>query len=257
MLHEGEGLTKTYHHIFVGDTGDGGASEWLPGVEAWEGFSKESKRVEVDIAGGEGKEQGKKKESGKPRAQKLHAYCHCKGVELVISRPDASSAAPTASRGDIVSHDTSRDSPAWWLRDNGTKYLGGTCACASCRLASGFDVQTWAFVPESNITQLDGKPLDYAAGTLKRYESSEGVQREFCSRCGATVFWHADRRPGIVDVSVGLLDAEEGARAEEWLEWETGRISFGEEALNKELIERLGAGLKRWGERMGPSSVGK
>ncbi|GAB1312391.1 hypothetical protein MFIFM68171_02601 [Madurella fahalii] len=31
------------------------------------------------------------------------------------------------------------------------KYLAGTCACASCRLTSGFEVQSWAFVPVRNI----------------------------------------------------------------------------------------------------------
>jgi hypothetical protein len=35
----------------------------------------------------------------------------------------------------------------------------GTCVCNSCRLSSGFPIQTWAFVPKSNIFNADGSPL--------------------------------------------------------------------------------------------------
>jgi hypothetical protein len=132
----------------------------------------------------------------------------------------------------------------WWLRGpNNTRYLAGTCACRSCRLASGFEIQTWAFIPRSNIfiyslsPDPDGarKPqqLDFETvppGVLKSYESSPGVAREFCPRCGATVFWHNKERSELIDVSAGLLEATDGARAESWLEWWTGRVSFAEEA---------------------------
>jgi hypothetical protein len=160
----------------------------------------------------------------------------------------------------------------WWLRDNDKKYLAGTCACRSCRLTSGFEIQTWAFVPRSNIyfhiSQLhDGSttektqyfPLDFLAlpsGILQSYESSPGVVREFCGTCGATVFWHDKWRPDLVDVSVGLFDASEGSRAENWLEWWTERVSFAEDAkMNSvvesqksfDLIPRLERGLWAWG----------
>ena len=73
---------------------------------------------------------------------------------------------------------------------------------------------------------------------LRSYESSPGVMREFCPTCGATVFWHDKHRPELIDVSVGLLDAPEGARAEEWLEWWLARVSFEEDAGR----EREGSG---------------
>ena len=242
-------------HIFVGNTGDGGLRDWIPDMDAWEGFTNQSEKLEHGWKG-----DGVK--ASAESAKELQAYCHCKGVRFKITRPDESSARLVAPRGDIVGPPTtnkgvSGDDTAWWLRENGTKYLGGTCACDECRLASGFDIQAWAFVPKANIKQLDGKPLDFNIGTLKRYDSSEGVYREFCSKCGATVFWHSDSRPDLIDVSVGLLDAEEGARAESWLGWKTERVSFEEEAQHKDLIARLSAGLKRWGETRFPSSAGK
>lgn len=254
VLEKAEGVVRFERHIFVVDTKDGGLSDWIPGFDAWEGFSKVTKKLDGDWKAGP--------KAGPERAQELHAYCRCKGVEFKITRPDASSATGTAPRGDIVGppttgQDNPKEDAAWWLRDNGTKYLGGTCACNECRLASGYDIQAWAFVPKANIFQRDGTPLDFGAGTLKRYGSSDGVHREFCGRCGATVFWHSDSRPGLIDVSAGVLDAEEGARAESWLGWQTERVSFGEEAQNRDLISRLGAGLKRWGEARVVSSAEK
>ncbi len=239
LLEKADGVLRLDYHIFVADTKDGGLSDWVPGVDAWEGFSEVSKKVDAG-------RKGDSKKASSDKDQESHAHCHCKGVSFKITRPDESYANTTAP-GDA----------AWWLRENGTKYLGGTCACNDCRLASGFDIQTWAFVPKTKISQLDGKPLDFSAGTLKRYDSSEGVYREFCSKCGATVFWHSDSRPGVIDVSAGLLDAEEGARAESWLDWKTESVSFEEEAQNKDLIQKLSAGLKRWGEIKGSSSEGK
>lgn len=79
---------------------------------------------------------------------------------------------------------------------------------------------------------------------MRRFESSPGVYREFCGTCGATVFWHCDERPGVVDVSVGLLRSVSGARADDWLEWATGRVSFAEDALDKGLIGLLEKGLQ-------------
>jgi hypothetical protein len=50
-------------------------------------------------------------------------------------------------------------------------------------------------------------------------------------------------RPDLIDVSAGLFRAEEGARAEHWLEWWTERVSFSEEAGKG----RTG-GARAWGE---------
>lgn len=85
-------------------------------------------------------------------------------------------------------------------------------------------------------------------GTLKRYENVEGIWRDFCGTCGATCFWHSDERPDLIDVSVGLLEADTGARAEDWLDWCTERVSFEEHAQNRSLVSNLRKGLKAWGE---------
>ena len=91
----------------------------------------------------------------------------------------------------------------------------------------------------------EAKPLDFAIASLRRYESSPGVYREFCDVCGASAFWHCEERPDLIDVSVGLLKSPSGARVEDWLDWETGRVSFKEEALDQELVIALERGLQK------------
>jgi len=65
------------------------------------------------------------------------------------------------------------------------------------------------------------------------------------------VFWHGDEAPGKVDVAVGLLDAPEGARAEEWVAWHDERVSFAEMGRSKGLVRGLEDGLRRYGIKRG------
>ena len=237
-----EGVVELRSHIFLPDTKDGGLSPWVPDVPAFEGYPNRSKRVQSSDC--------RRSTSAPPGDADLKAYCHCKGVQFKISRPtraskELSSPWPDLQKPYISGPPDNKDDVKWWLRADDTKYLAGTCVCNSCRLASGFDIQTWAFIPKANIFQSNGEPLSFDFGTLKQYKSSEGTFREFCSKCGATAFWHCDQRSHLIDVSVGLLDASEGARSETWLEWWTDRVSYEEEAHNRELVSRLSAGLKR------------
>ena len=239
-------IVELRDHIFVSDTGDGGFSPWLGDVPAWEGFPGQSKR----LTGGQ---QTRLKIGSDGQGSELEAYCQCRSIEFKVTRPDEQSKNLSAPYPDLLKADAAgnalskEENSKWWLCANGTKYLAGTCACQSCRLTSGFDIQVWAFIPKANILQTNGDSLNLEMAGLSQYQSSKGTHRHFCSKCGATVFWRGDERPDIIDVSVGLLDAEEGARAESWLEWHTDRVSFEEEAQNNHLVSRLAAGLKQWG----------
>ena len=187
-------------------------------------------------------------ESFRSADETLRASCHCGGVRYTVTRPSEASKQCSSPWPDlIVPHSAHSDNPEdvkWWLRDRDTKYLAGTCACRSCRLATGSPIQTWAFVPKANIRKMDGTSLEYTLGTLKQYKSSDNTYREFCSSCGATVFWHCDERPDLIDVSVGLLRASEGSRAENWLKWHTKRVSFKEHAFDSTLAAELERGLQ-------------
>ena len=249
-LHRAEGIVALQQHIFVVDTKDGGLRDWLPDCLAWEEFHEISAQVPrgVDIS------SLTRRTNTEQYEEKVHARCYCGGVQFDVSRPNEGSSALSSPWPDVIApyHTQSSenaDDVKWWLRANGTRFLAGLCACNSCRIGSGYDIQAWAFIPKSNILQANGESLDFSMGTLKQYKSSRDTYREFCRTCGATIFWHCEERPDLIDVSVGLLDAESGARAEDWLEWWTERVSFEEFAQNKPLIASLSAGLKAWGKR--------
>ena len=250
VLENDDDILDPQNHIFVTDTRDGGLRDWLPDIKAWEGYSKQSQQID-----GNSKIQLPSRSTD---GRELYAYCQCRGVQFKITRPNEASKTLSSPSCDLLTPYTSgatdelQNSP-WWLCGS-TKYLAGTCACDSCRKASGFEIQTWCFLPKPNLLQMNGEPIDFGMGTLKTYSSSKGVSREFCRVCGATVFWRGDERPQLIDVSVGLLDANEGSRAESWLSWKTNRISFEEEAQKKSLVGRVGAGLKQWGQLHASSS---
>ncbi|KAE8152535.1 Mss4-like protein [Aspergillus avenaceus] len=234
--------TRSVKHWRVNDSRDGGLASFLQGEqetasECWLEAVSESLQPsweETPVL---------------EQSHKLQARCHCGGIKFYITSPDATSREPHSPWPDLLVpyHSGSSSNPEdvkWWLRDENSRYLAGTCTCTSCRLASGFPIQTWAFIPRSNIVDSGGLPLEFNSATMQQYESSPQVYREFCNRCGATVFWHCQERPLLIDISIGLLQANSGSKAEEWLAWHTGRVSFEELALDRELVHRLGTGLK-------------
>ncbi|KAF4467907.1 hypothetical protein FALBO_5211 [Fusarium albosuccineum] len=239
-------------HTQVADTVDGGLSKWI---------SLDKQKIPLD--------NSSSKVMLPAETASLEATCACGGLSLRITRPNETSRLPQRGYSDLThpycsTDDSVRSNPSdekWWVRGN--KYFAGTCACWSCRLISGFEIQTWAFVPAANIflrTPGEAKaeiPLDFEGlpvNVLQSYRSSPGVFRDFCGKCGATVFWRDSSDPSVVDVSVGLLRSEDGARAESWLEWCTERVSFSEEVqtgrsgplatASQDLMDTLALGLK-------------
>ncbi|KAK1776385.1 hypothetical protein QBC45DRAFT_333151 [Copromyces sp. CBS 386.78] len=209
----------------------------------------------------------------------LPAACHCKRISFHLFRPSQASTLPHRGYPDAmysyaVEPERLTSNPhdeKWWLRGpeaqctstsnrtppidentSFTRYFAAACVCKSCRLASGFEIQCWAFVPRCNIqfASVEGT-LDFNAlppGLLKRYGSSPGVWREFCPTCGATVFYHAEKAKDVIDVSVGLFDGDmcdKGARVEDWLEWGRGRVSYAEGVR-----EGRKGGMADWAERL-------
>lgn len=260
-----QGIVEFGGCIWIGDTRDGGASDWLPdsihgrGMERWMGEAGESELVPRDVL-------ATNPDDIAPTRDPVHAHCRCGGVEFWLKPPDSDGRSASSDFPDLMvpfhrGADAAKNprNEAWWLRDGGRRFLAGTCMCLSCRAASGFGITFWAFVPNANIF-LDENCTkvfpDYGEGhenkywgTIESYQSSEGVTRTFCGRCGANVFWDGGKekgREGLIDVAVGLLDARSGARAEELLSWWTDRVSFEEDAVNQELARALGQGLLEW-----------
>ncbi|RSL54009.1 hypothetical protein CEP54_010123 [Fusarium duplospermum] len=218
---QGSSLGRFTSHQYVSDTKDGGLAVWIKSLEG----HSEGKSV-------------KSSQPSEPASESLEGSCSCGNVRFHITRPNDESRGPRRNLPDLMFPDKTTDEhikrnpndEKWWIQGNGNKYLAGTCACRSCRLITGFEVQTWAFVPRPNIFfHVPGKngtesivPLDFATlphGILTSYSSSPNVKREFCGTCGDTIFWHEKSPDDVIDISVGLLRAPDGARAESWLEW--------------------------------------
>lgn len=97
----------------------------------------------------------------------------------------------------------------------------------------------WASIPHVNL--LHNSPLHNPPvfGTMKHYNSSEGTDRYFCGGCGAVIFMVAKTSPMRVNVAVGLLHDESGARAEDWLHWRTEKeLSNASDGLKRDFLTK-------------------
>ncbi|KAF5379105.1 hypothetical protein D9615_005955 [Tricholomella constricta] len=271
-LERTEGIVKTGYHIWVADTLDGGIADHLRVVDGLElpRYIAGVKECEVVPAKWRSADILEDSRAHSQELDRILAYCHCRAISFWITRPSAASAQPSSPYPDLMHPyiSTPKDKVAnpndekWWLRPgvvNSTHYLAGHCACTSCRLTSGFEIQSWAFIPKANLLfprpgaapatteliELNLQDDDLRPAGLRRYRSSAGRNREFCGTCGATVFWWGEERPELVDVAVGLVDEKVGgSRAEGWFEWWRGRVSFEEDAVNKGLVQGLVEGLR-------------
>ncbi|RYP14588.1 hypothetical protein DL765_006259 [Monosporascus sp. GIB2] len=229
-------LVEFVHHMYVGDTLDGGASPWLrnpnqSGVPArrWVGRTEKSQEIHGDwppIA-------SLPAPTLKSEVEEIPIRCRCKGVDFVLRLPGRELQGKP------------RSELPWFIDPTTYKNLASFDVCDSCRLQSGVDIWNWTFsllrhmafppAPETQprdfpATNLELKEAvsvregrDPRFGTLTLYSSSPDVQRYFCSRCSACVFYCVDDRPDMLDVALGLLEAPSGARAEEVVSWGFGR----------------------------------
>ncbi|CAO2652708.1 Nn.00g021190.m01.CDS01 [Neocucurbitaria sp. VM-36] len=246
-------LLKFTDQGFIGDTLDGGASEWLrhPNTDG-----TENKRYKLDSEAEDAEELPQqwplpaeltgyemKKEDAIP------FHCRCKGVDLRLHRGNYT--------------DIKEENLPFNIDPKTNKLLASFCGCDSCRLQSGIDVFNWTFAEMKNISfsSQDGnfpghshelKKLvdahDASIGTLSYYASSSDVLRFFCSTCSACIFYACDDRPEIVDIAIGLLEASDGARAEGMLSWIYGsRISYredGDGGWRQGLFDRIEKGAE-------------
>jgi hypothetical protein len=76
------------------------------------------------------------------------------------------------------------------------------CHCVQCQRTSGAAMATWATWPRAAVRVLRGEAADF--------ESSPGVKRSFCARCGSTMFWRrVAREREEIDIAAGTLEQAE------------------------------------------------
>jgi hypothetical protein len=87
------------------------------------------------------------------------------------------------------------------FRAEGTPLWIAHCHCASCRRNTGSAVATFVGFRESQFAVTAGKP--------KVYESSPGVKRSFCGRCGTPLTYGGARASGETHAYLGVMDHPE------------------------------------------------
>lgn len=96
------------------------------------------------------------------------------------------------------------------------------CHCRTCRATSGAPVVAWISVAADRFEIVRGRP--------KAYVSSEGVRRQFCSRCGAQLTYERTDDDSSIDVTTASLD-EPGAfppTHHSWLAHDISWLRFGD-----------------------------
>ncbi|KAM0279552.1 hypothetical protein ACHAQH_004507 [Verticillium albo-atrum] len=226
VLGKDKGLVRYSKHIGMDATKDGGAAVWFD----------------------QGTPHNQPSEKPFTSPSETPLRCHCGGVHLVLHGA------------------REEDAEAWRkiVDPTSRRYLATLDACDSCRGTVGSDVVCWAFAPIARVKFADewfGFPTSVGdlkaavlrgvagLGTMKVYGSSHGVDRFFCGRCAASVFYTSSTRAKQVDVAVGLLRRPDGARAEAVLSWALGRADYLEDVeggWRKDIINGLVEGSERW-----------
>ncbi|KAI9889949.1 MAG: hypothetical protein M1814_004672 [Vezdaea aestivalis] len=79
------------------------------------------------------------------------------------------------------------------------------CHCFQCRKQTGALITPFINL---NPSQVSIQPESPGQGRHLAYESSPGVLRGFCSRCGSTLYWRTEQAPNEIGILTGTLDPE-------------------------------------------------
>jgi hypothetical protein len=91
------------------------------------------------------------------------------------------------------------------------------CHCRDCRRSSGAPVSLFAGYRAGQVELPGGWPKDY--------ESSPGIHRSFCGRCGTPISFEDEKLPGEVYLPVGVFDDPEAFEPEKH-DWVSRRLRW-------------------------------
>ncbi|PQA86091.1 GFA family protein [Hyphococcus luteus] len=75
------------------------------------------------------------------------------------------------------------------------------CHCKACRKATGAAFSTWVGFNNENVRWVTDEP--------SFYESSEGVRRGYCAKCGTPLTYAGDKWAGETHFLIGVMDKPE------------------------------------------------
>ncbi|KAK5053106.1 hypothetical protein LTR84_002080 [Exophiala bonariae] len=199
----------------------------------------------------------------------LKAACHCGSVKLSIRRPDYAVDTQGVPARYIAEHATTKY-PAWFCAcrsdrtGNGAWFAQPWTYIPPANITFTFPVDddddpegderqvTVADVfqlssssssppnlPSGSPSTATATAKEAVSARLSQHRSSTSTTRSFCRTCGATVFYMHDERPSVVNVAVGILRADDGALASDWLDWVPGRVVCPEETTERTLLRAL------------------
>jgi hypothetical protein len=110
--------------------------------------------------------------------------------------------------------------------DAGLGVLGASCLCGGVRIAVSGKVGPLVYCHCTRCQKASGSAFSANVNVRRRYwrwlageelirefESSPGVYRAFCSRCGSPVYSRWDADPEMLRLRLGLADGDPGRRA--------------------------------------------
>lgn len=142
------GLVKPGHHLFLGDTGDGGAVCWMKAwgadqgqVKLWMGHRNHSQEIPlssplIEVPSPTTKEKG---EGEVPVPEEIAIKCHCGGVNLALQT--------ARSRREYLAkiEQGKTDELPWFVNPKNGKMIGTLDGCDSCTTSAGVDLFNWTF----------------------------------------------------------------------------------------------------------------
>ena len=87
---------------------------------------------------------------------------------------------------------------------NGAIEVMGNCHCSICRKSHGAAFVTWVVINPDQFRWTAGEEF------VQGYDSSPGIQRCFCKKCGTTLATSHNGK--ISEVAVGTIDGDPGIR---------------------------------------------
>jgi len=76
------------------------------------------------------------------------------------------------------------------------------CHCTDCQKFTGSVFAADLFFPRESFRILSGAPTKFTVTA----ESGKKVEREFCGKCGASLFENLEKLPDLIAVTAGSLD---------------------------------------------------
>lgn len=102
-------------------------------------------------------------------------------------------------------------------RAKGAPRATSLCHCSSCRRSTGGPSLAWVIFAEDDV--------EITQGELAIHLSSPGVERGFCGRCGTSLSYRRENRPGLFDLTTASLDDPEACPPDKEI-WVEERLSW-------------------------------